>query len=62
MTAVYRIELFRGQNRQWYWRIRARNGRVLASSEGYTRRASAEQAAGRLASNMRSVQVAEVRS
>ncbi len=28
--SLYRIELFRGQNRQWYWRIRARNGRVLA--------------------------------
>jgi len=62
MSAAYRIELFRGVNRQWYWRIRARNGRVLASSEGYTRRASAEQTAGRLASHMRSVRVAEVRT
>lgn len=60
MSAAYRIELFRGVNRQWYWRIRARNGRVLASSEGYTRRASAEQTAGRLASNMRSVRTVEV--
>lgn len=60
MSAAYRIELFCGVNRQWYWRIRHRNGRVLASSEGYTRRASAEQTAGRLASHMRSVRTVEV--
>jgi len=28
---------------QWYWRLRARNGRTLAHSEGYTRRARALQ-------------------
>ena len=41
----YRIELFKGKDRQWYWR---RNGRVMAVSEGYTRRVSALRAARRL--------------
>ena len=62
MSAAYRIELFRGANRQFYWRLRHRNRNILATSEGYTRRASAARAAERLAAALRFVQVAEVRT
>ena len=58
--SLYRIELFRGVNRQWFWRIAHRN--ILATSEGYTRRASAARAAERLAAALRFVQVIEVQS
>ena len=27
--------------RQWYWRIRAKNGEIVASGEGYVRRIDA---------------------
>ncbi len=30
------IEVFRSdEDDQWYWRVKARNGRVVAQSEGY---------------------------
>ena len=35
------IEVFEGNDGQWYVRIKARNGRVLFSSEGYTRKRDA---------------------
>ena len=60
--SLYRIELFRGQNRQHYWRIVHRNRNILATSEGYSRRASAVRAAERLAAALRFVQVTEVQS
>lgn len=60
--SLYRIELFRGVNRQWFWRISHRNRNILATSEGYTRRASAARAAERLAAALRFVQVTEVQS
>ncbi len=60
--SLYRIELFRGANRQHYWRIVHRNRNILATSEGYTRRASAARAAERLAAALRFVQVTEVQS
>ena len=30
-----KLEVFRGDNRQWYFRKVARNGRILTVSEGY---------------------------
>lgn len=60
--SLYRIELFRGKDRQHYWRIVHRNRNILATSEGYTRRASAARAAERLAAALRFVQVTEVQS
>jgi uncharacterized protein YegP (UPF0339 family) len=35
------IEFFRGNDCQYYFRIVAKNGQILAVSEGYTRRWSA---------------------
>ena len=58
----YRIELFRAKNRAWHWRLKHRNGNILTTSEGYSRRASAVRAAERLAAALRFVQVTEVQS
>jgi len=36
-----KLELYRDKRREWRWRLRASNGRILADSgEGYRRRAS----------------------
>lgn len=37
--------VFRGADGQWYYKIVAANGQVLATSEGYTRKWSAKRAA-----------------
>lgn len=42
----FRIEVWRSlRDGQWYFRGRARNGRVLFASEGYRRRGSAVKSA-----------------
>jgi uncharacterized protein YegP (UPF0339 family) len=33
---TYKIEVFTGKDNQTYWRIRHKNGNILATSEGYT--------------------------
>ena len=35
------FEVFRGEDGQWYWRLKAANGEIIAQSEGYQRRQSA---------------------
>lgn len=41
-----KIELFRSRKtRKHYFRVRARNGRIVAQSEAYSRRSSAERTA-----------------
>lgn len=41
-----KIELFRSRKtRKYYFRVRAQNGRIVAQSEGYSRRSSAERTA-----------------
>jgi len=44
-----KLQIYRDANREWRWRLRASNGRILADSgEGYRRRSSAIHAAGRM--------------
>jgi uncharacterized protein YegP (UPF0339 family) len=39
-----KIEIYRDRKREWRWRIKVRNGRIIgASSEGFERRARAER-------------------
>jgi len=40
-----KIKVFKGADGQWYWHIKARNGRVIATGgEGYTRVQDAHRA------------------
>lgn len=39
------VEVFEGKDNQWYYRVKANNGEVLASSEGYSVQASAYKGA-----------------
>jgi uncharacterized protein YegP (UPF0339 family) len=37
----YHVIVFKGNDSQWYWRIKHVNGNKLATSEGYTQKSSA---------------------
>ena len=44
-----KLEIYRDAKREWRWRLRASNGRIVADSgEGYRRRASAVHAIKRV--------------
>jgi uncharacterized protein YegP (UPF0339 family) len=44
-----KIEVYRDGRREWRWRLRASNGRILADSgEGYRRRRSVREAVHRV--------------
>lgn len=32
------FEYYQGKDKQWYWRLKSRNGQVVAQGEGYARR------------------------
>lgn len=49
---LYHIEIFKGQNEQWFWRIRSYNNNILATSEGYETKQSATEVAEKLQSNL----------
>ncbi len=50
----YTIELFTGKGKhKFYWRIKARNGNILATSEGYARKCDRTRVANRLAKALR---------
>jgi len=38
------FELYRATNIEWRWRLRARNGEIIAHGEGYETRATARRA------------------
>lgn len=46
-TNVSKIEVFQGENDEWYWRGKSANGEIVANSapESYTRREDAKRAA-----------------
>jgi uncharacterized protein YegP (UPF0339 family) len=46
-----RIEVYPGQDKQWYYRGKSSNGETLYTSEGYTERAGAVDAATKAASD-----------
>lgn len=39
-----KFETFKGEDDQYYWRLKGGNGEILAQSEGYTRSESALRA------------------
>ena len=46
-----KLEIYRDGRREWRWRLRASNGRIVADSgEGYRRRASVRKAVDRVRS------------
>lgn len=50
LTRKGTFEVFRGRNKQWYWRLRASNGRIVADGgESYVTRYGAKRGARRFA-------------
>lgn len=47
----HHFEVFRGEDKQWYFRVVHRNGRVIVTSEGYRRPGSAMHIAKGLAAD-----------
>ena len=43
-----KITTFQGTNKRWYYRLTARNGRVIAGNQSYSRKADALRGAKRL--------------
>jgi uncharacterized protein YegP (UPF0339 family) len=44
-----RVEVYRGKDKKWYWRMRAGNGKIVADgSQGYASKAGGEKAAKKL--------------
>lgn len=41
-------EIFKGEDKQWYWRLVAKNGKIVCQSEGYKRRSQAIKTAERM--------------
>lgn len=39
----YQFEILPAKGEQWYWRLKSRNGRIIARSETYRRKSSAEK-------------------
>lgn len=44
-TNVSIVEIFQGEDSQWYWRAKAKNGEIVATSEGYSSRYNVLRAA-----------------
>ena len=36
MKKKAKFEYFKGRDGQWYWRLRAKNGKIVCISEGYS--------------------------
>ena len=53
MARPVKCEVFPTENGQWSYRFRAANGRVLATSETYTRKATATRLATNLCEALR---------
>lgn len=52
LKVYYHIEIFKGQNELWFWRIRSYNNNILATSEGYETKQSATEVAEKLQSHL----------
>jgi uncharacterized protein YegP (UPF0339 family) len=54
------FEIFKGNDKQWYWRLIARNGEIVCQSEGYKRKDSVVKAIKRLPELAATEKVVEV--
>lgn len=45
-TNVTQVEVFQGKDDQWYWRGKASNGEIVATSEAYAQKLNVLRAVG----------------
>ena len=53
LPRIPKFEVFRGEDRQWYWRLRAANGEIQCVSEDYPTRSNARRGAKQARRNAR---------
>lgn len=51
-TKKYIVRVFQGVDRQWYWTLKSSNGQALGTSEGYSRKASAQRTIGNIINHL----------
>lgn len=52
-------QIFKGQDKQFYWRLVGKNGETICVSEGYTRRSSAIKTVKRMPELAQTTAIAE---
>ena len=57
-----KIQIEQSRNGQFFWRIRADNGQVLATSQTYTTKSSAKKTAESVSKGVRQVQIEDLAS
>lgn len=57
---MYKFEIFKGNDSQYYWRFKAPNGETMCHSEGYTAKASAQDAINSVKSNARDAKIVDL--
>jgi uncharacterized protein YegP (UPF0339 family) len=48
----YVVEIWKAMSGMWYWHVMHRNGKIICTSEGYTRRNRALKSAQKLTLNV----------
>lgn len=56
------VEMFRGEDKKWRWRLKATNGNILATSEAYSTRAKCRSTAESVATGNTCPEVREVKA
>ena len=59
---IAKFEVFKGGavDRQWYWRLLANNGQIIAQSEGYSRRRNALKGIESVKTNAKRAKIVDV--
>jgi len=55
-----KFELYESKNGEWRWRLKAGNGEIIATSEGYTSKSSAKNGIESVKRNAADAEVVEV--
>ena len=56
---IAQYQIFKDEQGQWRWRLIAKNGEIVATSEGYTRRSNAIKMAKRMPEIAQTTAIAE---
>ena len=57
---MYKFQIFKGKDSQYYWRFKASNGETMCVSEGYTTKTSARSAIDSVKRNASSAAVEDL--
>ncbi len=61
MANKARTEIYEARGGEWRWRYRAKNGKIVASGEGYVSRSSVKRGVRRLGWSMAIAPIVEIK-